>query len=314
MRCRVAEPEAEQICHYAAIHSVAHARVAFARGVRARQQREALRSSLASAHTAAPRTSADGSSSKRSASAASATSPELPIAISTLRTKRSRPVRLTGDFANNARNDASSSRASSASFGARRASRADKLRLAAGLRELVPRTNRKAVIAAVNAVAHLRAQLARDRAFVLDGEIRDAAPRIEPIGRRKRICRTDIKAGPARAAMVDLGRVRLKLERAEDRAEKQPRAVLARHEIGVLALPAEPGRGRERFLHHGRGIDEHLHVAARVRHQPARDRLELRLDEVVIVVALRVDRDRAERALLQDRPAGRRPARSSGRA
>ena len=56
----------------------------------------ALCPSRPSAHTAAPRTSGEASSSSRSASRASATSPELPMAISTLRTKRSRPVRLTG--------------------------------------------------------------------------------------------------------------------------------------------------------------------------------------------------------------------------
>ncbi len=77
-----------------------------------------------SAHTAAPRTSGLASSSNRSASSAKAASLELPIAISTLRTKRSRPMRLTGDFENSARNAASSSRASSASRGARNSSRA----------------------------------------------------------------------------------------------------------------------------------------------------------------------------------------------
>ena len=51
-------------------------------------------------------------------------SPELPMAISTLRTKRSRPVRLIAVLEKSARNCASSSRASSASLGARKLSRA----------------------------------------------------------------------------------------------------------------------------------------------------------------------------------------------
>ena len=116
---------------------------------------------------------------------ASAGSPELPIAISTLRTKRSRPVRFTAVLANSARNAASSSRASSASFGARSHVARGELGLAAGLRELVPRADREAIVAAVDAVADQRAQLARDRALVLDGEVGDAAPRIEPVGRRE---------------------------------------------------------------------------------------------------------------------------------
>ena len=174
--------------------------------------------------------------------AASAASPELPIAISTLRTKRSRPVRLTGDLANSARNAASSSRASSASFGARKRLARRKLRLAPGLRELVPRAHRETIVAAIDAVAHQRAQLARDRTLVLDRQVRDAAPRIEPVGRREGLGRADVEAGRARAAVIGLGVVRRELERGEDRAEEQPRAVLARNEIGVLALPAEPGR------------------------------------------------------------------------
>ncbi len=99
------------------------------------------------------------------------------------------------------------------------------------------------------------------------------------------------------------------VERGEDRAQEQPRAEFARHEIGVLALPAEAGLLGERLLHHRGGVDEHFHVdrrvdrllAARFRRQPARHRLEPRLDDLVIVDALRIDRDRAVRPLAQDR-------------
>ncbi len=80
-----------------------------------------------SAQAAAPRTSGLASSSRRLASPANAPSFELPIAISTLRMKRSRPMRLTGDLVNCARNAVSSSRASSTSSGARNASRAASL-------------------------------------------------------------------------------------------------------------------------------------------------------------------------------------------
>src|SRR6202007_1464330 len=52
-------------------------------------------------------------------------------------------------------------------------------RLAGVLRELVPRAGGEAIVAAVDAVAEQRAQLLVDRALVLDGEIGDAASRIE---------------------------------------------------------------------------------------------------------------------------------------
>ena len=67
----------------------------------------------------------------------------------------------------------------------------------------------------------------------------------------------------------------------------------ARHQVGVLALPADAGGGGQRLFHHRGGVDEHLHVAARLGDEPARQALEALLDDVVIVVALGIDRDRA---------------------
>src|SRR5690606_3971825 len=71
-----------------------------------------------SAQTAAPRTSGDGSASSPSTSGAWSGSPALPSAISTLRTNRSRPVRLIGEPEKIVRKAASSSVARSARRGA----------------------------------------------------------------------------------------------------------------------------------------------------------------------------------------------------
>ena len=68
------------------------------------------------------------------------------------------------------------------------------------------------------------------------------------------------------------GVVGRQIERGENRAEEQPRAVLARDQIGVLALPAEAGRFGQRLFHHRRGVDEHFDVAAGVVDQPASER------------------------------------------
>ena len=239
-------------------------------------------------------------SSRRSASAAKARSFELPIAISTLRTKRSRPMRLTGDLANSARNAASSSRASSARRWRAQFVARGEFCLVPGLRELVPGAHREAIVAAIDAVADGFAKFARDRALVLDGEIGDAAPRIELVGRGKRRRGADVEAGPARAAMVGLGLVLRQIEGREDRAEKQPRAELPRNEVGVLALPAQSRRLRQRLFHHRGGIDEYLDLAAGRGDQPSRQRLQPLLDQVVIIVALRIDRDRAARPRLQN--------------
>ena len=210
----------------------------FARALLARA-RSSLGSNCASAQTAAPRTSGCASSRRAAAVAANDGSPELPIATRTLRRNRARPSRLTGLAANSARKPASSSRTSSASGGDFEIAARCELRLAAGVGELVPRADREAVVAAVDAVADPAAQFARDRAFVLDGEVGDAAPGVEPVGRRKGAGRADVEAGPAGSAMVGFRLVGRELEIGQDRAEEQPRAEFARHQIGVLALPTD---------------------------------------------------------------------------
>src|SRR5882724_13417870 len=129
------------------------------------------------------------------------------------------------------------------------------LGLAAFLRELVPGAGRETIVAAIDAIADRLAKLVRDRSLVLDGEVGNAAPRVELVGRGKRRGRTDVETGLARAAMIGLGLVARQVERGVDRAEKQPGAEPARDQVGVLALPAEAGGLRQRLFHYGRGID-----------------------------------------------------------
>ena len=69
----------------------------------------------------------------------------------------------------------------------------------------------------------------------------------------------------------------------------------------MLALPAEPGGGRERLFHHGRGVDEDLDVAARARRDLAGEFLQLALDDVMIVAIAGIDGDRADLPALQER-------------
>ena len=80
----------------------------------------------------------------------------------------------------------------------------------------------------------------------------------------------------------------------EPRNSHEPK--FARDEIGVLALPAEPGLRRDRLFHHRSGVDEDLDLAGCYGLHARGERLELRLDDVVIVGALRIDRDGAARA------------------
>ena len=167
-----------------------------------------------------------------------------------------------------------------------------KPRLACHARERVPRANGQAIVTAIDAVAHRLAEFVRNMAFVLDRQIRNAAPRIDLIGRGERARGTHIETSAAGAAVIMLRLVGRDLQRREDRPEKQPGTIKPRHEIGVLALPTRAGRLRQWFLHYRRGVDEHLHVRAKAVRNEAGKLPQLRFHHVVIVVALRVAGDR----------------------
>jgi hypothetical protein len=63
-------------------------------------------------------------------------------------------------------------------------------------------------------------------------------------------------------------------------------------QIGVLALPADPGCLAQRLFHHRGGVDEDLQFACRLaRDQPARQRLERLFHDVVVIAPLRIDRN-----------------------
>jgi hypothetical protein len=76
--------------------------------------------------------------------------------------------------------------------------------------------------------------------------------------------------------MVPFGGIGRQVEIAEDRAQKQPGAEFPAHQIGVLALPSDTGRRRQRFLHDRSGIDENFDLGALpgCRDEPTRERLQ----------------------------------------
>ena len=91
--------------------------------------------------------------------------------------------------------------------------------------------------------------------------------------------------------MLAGGGVRLQLQGGQHRAQEQPRAVVKRNEVGVLALPADPRRLGQRLLHQGRGVHEHLHLAVELGRHPAAELLQAALDQLVVVIALGIDGD-----------------------
>ena len=95
---------------------------------------------------------------------------------------------------------------------------------------------------------------------MLDRQVGNAAARVEPVWRRKCACRTRVEAGAALAAMVRFRLVGRKLEIREDRAQEQPGAEIARHQIGVLALPTKSRAGGQWLLEQRRSVNEDLDV------------------------------------------------------
>src|SRR5438046_1261933 len=131
------------------------------------------------------------------------------------------------------------------------------IRVRGRARELVPRTHQLAVVTAVDAIADRLAQLNRNGAVVLDGEVGDAAPRVQPPGGDDR---TGGAGGDARLAAAAVGAgalIHRQRQVRQDLAEKEPRAPLARDEVGVLADPAEPGIAGQRLLEHRRRVHAH---------------------------------------------------------
>jgi len=96
-----------------------------------------------------------------------------------LRSKPRRFVRSIGVPANRALKAASSSESSSIKSGVSEVSARVRFHHRALARELVPRANRQTIIAAVNPIADERPQFDGNGSFQFDGEIRDAAARIE---------------------------------------------------------------------------------------------------------------------------------------
>src|SRR5688572_15562666 len=155
-------------------------------------------------------------------------------------------------------------------------------------RELVPRAEELAIVAAEDSVADGLAQRLRYRTAQLDREIRDAAAGIELVRSDDRLRGADVEAGAAGPAVVGHGHVRRQRQVGVELAEQEPRSV-AIEQIRVLADPPKACIASERLLEHGRAVDEdaiaELPDALR---DGIRQALQARAQHLVIVAAERV--------------------------
>ena len=161
----------------------------------------------------------------------------------------------------------------------------------AALGEFVPRADQLAVVAAVDAVADQRPQLERNRPGMLDGEVGDAATRIQPVRRDDGPRRADVDAGGATAAMRRDRLARLQGQVDINFAEKEHRPGFAVKQQCVLAAPALPASSGQFCLQHWSRVGEHA-MTERF-HLPGNfftQRLQARPQDLVIVAAPRIDR------------------------
>src|SRR6185295_5273739 len=158
-----------------------------------------------------------------------------------------------------------------------------------------------AVVAAIDAVADQRPQLLGDGALVLDGEIRNAAPRIELVGSADRLRRANIDAALTTSTGILLFLIDGKRKVAVDLAEKEPGARIAAEQHRVLAAPAEAGARGELDLHHRRRIAENtVTEGANLGADAVAELLQAVTQHLVIVAAPGIARDDGPASLRRD--------------
>ena len=167
------------------------------------------------------------------------------------------------------------------------------VRFAAPRRLAVPRAHLLAHVAAEQPVADSGPQFVRDRAAQLDGQVADAAPRVELIGRDERVGRTGVQARGAGAAVVGReGRVGLEREIEQQGAEEEIAAQLLVDQHRVLAEPAQAGPAGEVALQQrGRVHDASALRARDLGLHPGQQFVQLGAKHVVIIPAAGVAGD-----------------------
>ena len=113
-----------------------------------------------------------------------------------------------------------------------------KIRQGTTLGVAVPGAHQLAIVAAVDAIAHQRAQVQRDGARVLYGQVRDAAPGVKPVRRHDGLSRANVDAGAATAAMGRHGLAGRQCQVHINLAQEKHGAGLAVEQQGVFAAPA----------------------------------------------------------------------------
>ena len=132
-------------------------------------------------------------------------------------------------------------------------------------RKPVPGTDHLAYIAAEGPVAHVRAQVGWDFAFVFDGQVRDATPGVERPVRQDAMGWTGFDATRAGSAAVGCeGRVGFQVNAEQDFSQQEIRTEFWVDQTGVFTDPTQTGALRQVAFQDGPCIG----IPA-VRHRPS---------------------------------------------
>ena len=149
---------------------------------------------------------------------------------------------------------------------------------------------------------------------MLDRQVGNALARIDAVRAVERLRRTGVEAPRGKSAMLPVigRRIRLELEAGQDHAEEQPAAMLAA-DTRLVCLPCQPmpAAWASGFSITGAVSTNTFSSRRRPLDDEPRERLQRLLDRLVIVAALRIDRDRARSRAGRRAPAGPLPAHSS---
>jgi tRNA threonylcarbamoyladenosine biosynthesis protein TsaE len=170
----------------------------------------------------------------------------------------------------------------------------------AALGEFVPGADELAVVAAVNAVADQRAQFERNRPGVLDRQVGNAAPRVEPVRRDDGLRGAHGYAGGATAAVRRDGLAGGQSQVHVDFAQKKHRARFAVEQQRVLAAPAlSAACSQLSFKHRGRIGEDAVAELFDLRGDFFTQRLQAAAHDLVVVTPPCIHRHNAFGVALQ---------------
>ncbi len=167
----------------------------------------------------------------------------------------------------------------------------------------IPGADQLAVVASVDAVADQRTQFQGNRPCVFDGQVGNAAPRVELFRAKNGLRRADVDAFAAGAAVGTCGGIYREGQTDEYFSQKKHRSAIALQQQGVFAAPAEPGACRQLHFQHGGGVGEHAHHArGDLGGDVIGQLLQLAPEHLVIVASSGIDGDRGRFGLRQPLP------------